>query len=181
MIGWVSVAVFQHGKGGHPRLHHDPTCGLAADPLVPIVVTEKGIWPRRSHASLRLPWCLACFEPESPGRWADRGACVGASTSVFFPERGCTSAKPAKAICAACPVLDECREYALRAKPPLGIWGGTTERERRRGMLSSCATTTGTVVPGNRIASKAVAQCAANRTEGTSSLVTATGRRWREG
>jgi WhiB family redox-sensing transcriptional regulator len=36
----------------------------------------------------------------------------------------------AKAICAGCPVLDDCRNYAIAAGEPVGIWGGLTEDER---------------------------------------------------
>jgi WhiB family transcriptional regulator, redox-sensing transcriptional regulator len=51
--------------------------------------------------------------------------------AIFFPERG-GSSKAAKAICARCPVRSECLDYALVSKEPFGIWGGTSERERRR-------------------------------------------------
>ena len=49
-------------------------------------------------------------------------------------DRGSTGrrrAANAKAICATCPVIEQCREYALRAQEPYGIWGGMTEEERR--------------------------------------------------
>lgn len=67
-----------------------------------------------------------------PGPWHRHAACRTAPPSLFFPERGDPTA-PAKAICAKCPVLVECRAYALDAGPVLhGIWGGMSGRERQR-------------------------------------------------
>lgn len=69
--------------------------------------------------------------------WQYDGACRDYDTELFFHpegERGSTRrrrAANAKAICATCPVLDQCREYALAAQEPYGIWGGMTEEERR--------------------------------------------------
>lgn len=68
------------------------------------------------------------FEREA---WTARGACRGMETTVFFP--GLSEAtRPAKEICAGCPVTAECLDYALRTGQKFGIWGGTSERERRR-------------------------------------------------
>jgi WhiB family redox-sensing transcriptional regulator len=50
---------------------------------------------------------------------------------LFFIDRG-ASAQPAKRICAACPVINECLDYALRTSAREGIWGGLSERERRK-------------------------------------------------
>ena len=69
--------------------------------------------------------------------WQYQGACRDLDTELFFHpegERGSTRrrrAAGAKAICATCPVIEQCREYALRAQEPYGIWGGMTEEERR--------------------------------------------------
>jgi WhiB family redox-sensing transcriptional regulator len=52
-------------------------------------------------------------------------------TEVFFPSRGIDADTP-KAICAVCPVRVECLEYALEIAAPFGVWGGLSERERRR-------------------------------------------------
>lgn len=63
--------------------------------------------------------------------WAEHAACAGQPADLWFPDRG---EKPivAQAICATCPVTDECLAYALRWRIPHGIWGGTTSRQRRR-------------------------------------------------
>lgn len=61
----------------------------------------------------------------------DLGSCRGTDPELFFPDRG-ESLAPAKAICAECIVADECLEYALANGERFGVWGGTSERERRR-------------------------------------------------
>lgn len=72
----------------------------------------------------------------SSWEWQISGACRGADSSVFFHpdgERGRARAireHRAKAICATCPVIAECREHALRVAEPYGIWGGLSETER---------------------------------------------------
>ena len=63
--------------------------------------------------------------------WVASAACRGADTAVFFTEQGEATA-PAKAICATCPVADECLDYALRNGERHGVWGGKSGRERRR-------------------------------------------------
>ncbi len=68
--------------------------------------------------------------------WQLLGACRGADPSVFFHpegERGPSRANresAAKALCATCPVIAHCREHALRAREPYGVWGGLSESER---------------------------------------------------
>jgi WhiB family transcriptional regulator, redox-sensing transcriptional regulator len=49
----------------------------------------------------------------------------------FFPERG-EDARPARAICARCPVIAECRSHAVERNEIHGLWGGTSVRERRK-------------------------------------------------
>ena len=61
----------------------------------------------------------------------DLGSCRGMDPDIFFPDRG-ESLSPAKAICAECIVQVECLEYALDNRERFGVWGGTSERERRR-------------------------------------------------
>lgn len=56
--------------------------------------------------------------------WRERAACRNkGALDLFFPKRGETQ-KPAKALCARCPVQVECDEYAVRSKTTYGIWGG---------------------------------------------------------
>lgn len=63
--------------------------------------------------------------------WRHKGACNGLDPSVFFPDSE-EDADEAKAICAECPVRITCLEHALMSRERDGIWGGTTEKERRR-------------------------------------------------
>lgn len=67
---------------------------------------------------------------DPPAWWAD-GLCAQVDPGLFFPDKG-GSTREAKAVCAACPVRAECLEYALAHDERFGIWGGTSERERRR-------------------------------------------------
>jgi WhiB family transcriptional regulator, redox-sensing transcriptional regulator len=65
----------------------------------------------------------------------DRGACRSAEAELFFPLSAAGPAVPqvaaAKAICQSCPVRAECLDYAMQTAQDHGIWGGTTEEERR--------------------------------------------------
>jgi WhiB family transcriptional regulator, redox-sensing transcriptional regulator len=62
--------------------------------------------------------------------WRERAACRGLDPDLFYPERG-ADPKPAQRICADCPVREECLDYAMERRE-IGIWGGTSEQERRR-------------------------------------------------
>lgn len=65
--------------------------------------------------------------------WKDRAACAGYANSIFFPSSEATPAliEKAKEVCATCPVSAACLEYAFETNQVSGIWGGTTEEERR--------------------------------------------------
>jgi WhiB family redox-sensing transcriptional regulator len=63
--------------------------------------------------------------------WRQHSACRGVDPDIFYPATD-EEAVEAKAICAQCPVLEPCLEYALANRERDGIWGGATERERRR-------------------------------------------------
>lgn len=63
--------------------------------------------------------------------WQDKANCLGVDPDLFFPERG-ASTREAKGVCAGCEVKEDCLEYALRNGEKFGIWGGLSERERRR-------------------------------------------------
>ena len=63
--------------------------------------------------------------------WQDGANCKGANADLFFPERG-ASTRAAKAICGECAVRADCLEFAITTGEKFGIWGGMSERERRR-------------------------------------------------
>jgi WhiB family redox-sensing transcriptional regulator len=50
---------------------------------------------------------------------------------MFFPATE-DAAGPAKAVCAACPVREQCLEWAIATRQEDGVWGGLTDNERRR-------------------------------------------------
>jgi WhiB family transcriptional regulator, redox-sensing transcriptional regulator len=62
--------------------------------------------------------------------WLESGSCRGLDPDVFFPERG-QDERPAKRVCRTCPVRQWCLTYALDAGEKFGVWGGTSERQRR--------------------------------------------------
>lgn len=63
--------------------------------------------------------------------WMLDAKCLDADPEAFFPEKG-GSTREAKRICAACPVREDCLDHALLQEERFGIWGGYSERERRR-------------------------------------------------
>lgn len=63
--------------------------------------------------------------------WQADALCAQTDPEAFFPEKG-GSTRDAKKICAQCEVKAECLEYALTNDERFGIWGGLSERERRR-------------------------------------------------
>lgn len=63
--------------------------------------------------------------------WQSRALCAQTDPEAFFPEKG-GSTREAKRVCLSCEVRVECLEYALAQDERFGIWGGLSERERRR-------------------------------------------------
>ena len=63
--------------------------------------------------------------------WQERALCAQTDPEAFFPEKG-GSTREAKRICQGCEVRDACLDYALAHDERFGIWGGLSERERRR-------------------------------------------------
>jgi WhiB family redox-sensing transcriptional regulator len=81
------------------------------------------------------------WQPTAPkGTWINDPfrACYGLDTEAWFPENGesHTVTKRAKLICSRCPVIEECREYAVSVPGIGGIWGGTNELDRRKIRIS---------------------------------------------
>jgi len=63
--------------------------------------------------------------------WQADALCAQTDPEAFFPEKG-GSTRDAKRICTSCDVRGECLEYALNNDERFGIWGGLSERERRK-------------------------------------------------
>jgi WhiB family redox-sensing transcriptional regulator len=64
-------------------------------------------------------------------KWMQAAACNGLDPNLFHPERG-ESSHHAKAVCDGCAVRELCADYAIEHRIAVGIWGGTSGRERRR-------------------------------------------------
>jgi WhiB family redox-sensing transcriptional regulator len=71
--------------------------------------------------------------PDHPAEvaWRDLALCAQTDPEIFFPGKG-ESATPAKRVCAACPVQTQCLAAGLARSERFGVWGGATERDRRR-------------------------------------------------
>lgn len=66
-----------------------------------------------------------------PLEWQQRALCAQTDPEAFFPEKG-GSTREAKKVCSSCDVRAECLDYALANDERFGIWGGYSERERRK-------------------------------------------------
>jgi WhiB family redox-sensing transcriptional regulator len=63
--------------------------------------------------------------------WFADGLCSQTDPELFFPEKG-GSTRDAKQTCVACPIRVQCLTYALDNDERFGVWGGLSEKERRR-------------------------------------------------
>jgi len=95
--------------------------------------------PTPTGAPARPQLSLVTAEPEryevapatTDDEWQERALCAQTDPEAFFPEKG-GSTREAKRICLGCEVKDACLDYALAHDERFGIWGGLSERERRR-------------------------------------------------
>ncbi|MFT3661585.1 MAG: WhiB family transcriptional regulator [Gordonia sp. (in: high G+C Gram-positive bacteria)] len=94
---------------------------------VPEVSSSSGCG---SHLSV-VPAGFEALYDETEDQWQERALCAQTDPEAFFPEKG-GSTREAKRICHGCEVKAECLEYALGNDERFGIWGGLSERERRR-------------------------------------------------
>ena len=86
---------------------------------------------REPHAEVAPVLPLFDVTDESALSWQDRALCAQTDPEAFFPEKG-GSTREAKKVCTRCEVRAECLEYALAHDERFGIWGGLSERERRK-------------------------------------------------
>jgi WhiB family redox-sensing transcriptional regulator len=70
-------------------------------------------------------------EPDVAESWQERALCAQTDPEAFFPEKG-GSTKDAKRMCFSCDVRQDCLDFALDTDERFGVWGGLSERERRR-------------------------------------------------
>ncbi|NIH78687.1 WhiB family redox-sensing transcriptional regulator [Amycolatopsis viridis] len=85
----------------------------------------------REGPEVELGELVDLFDNDEPPEWQDRALCAQTDPEAFFPEKG-GSTREAKRICQGCEVKGECLEYALAHDERFGIWGGLSERERRK-------------------------------------------------
>lgn len=78
-----------------------------------------------------LPLFGDVYVDDSLLAWQDRALCAQTDPEAFFPEKG-GSTREAKKVCNGCEVRAECLDYALANDERFGIWGGLSERERRK-------------------------------------------------
>lgn len=71
------------------------------------------------------------METSSETKWMAEGNCASKPPSMFFPSDG-VGVERAKLVCEDCPVSSRCLEYAIENRIDHGVWGGTSERQRRR-------------------------------------------------
>ncbi len=91
--------------------------------------------PNRGNKETRMKPNLfvtaSSVEADSATAWMSRGNCRNYPPATFFPSDG-VGVDRARKICNGCPVLGQCLEYALDQRIEHGVWGGCSERERRR-------------------------------------------------
>lgn len=76
-------------------------------------------------------WTLAGDTDDGAFSWQEQALCAQTDPEAFFPEKG-GSTREAKKVCQECTVKTECLTYALGNDERFGIWGGLSERERRK-------------------------------------------------
>lgn len=81
------------------------------------------LWPPRQYDDPA--------KPIEPPHWTEKALCAETDPEAFYPEKG-GSTRAAKKTCRACEVRAECLEYALDNDERFGIFGGLSERERRK-------------------------------------------------
>jgi len=109
-------------------VQHDPGPEGRIRRRAPRAVTVAAVGERPAVAS-GAAWSL--LAELAAADWTRHAACARSDPALFFPETG-ESPVEARAICARCPVRDNCLEYALARNERHGVWGGTTPHERYR-------------------------------------------------
>ena len=94
-------------------------------------------WPDSALGRSAQPWpdpiAVDVDEvvPELDRSWIAGAACRGTMTDQFYPVRGESTFGP-QSVCHGCAVRIDCLDYALKRNEKHGVWGGTTENQRRR-------------------------------------------------
>jgi len=91
---------------------------------------QQRVYPLEADTRPRALTVIIDVDEEDLG-WQDRALCAQTDPEAFFPDKG-GSTREAKQVCRSCEVRAECLEYALEHDERFGVWGGMSERERRR-------------------------------------------------
>lgn len=86
---------------------------------------------RNRTTPLWPPSFAGALDPADEPHWSELGLCAETDPDAFFPEKG-GSTREAKQVCEGCIVRTQCLEYALANDERFGIWGGTSEQQRRK-------------------------------------------------
>jgi WhiB family redox-sensing transcriptional regulator len=93
-----------------------------------VVITSVAVTAEGKEFNVEIVELMSGMEDRG---WQARANCMGVDPDLFFPERG-ASTREAKEVCRGCVAREDCLEYALDNGEKFGIWGGMSERERRR-------------------------------------------------
>ena len=120
----------QHGMEDFPGIDHPP----AGEDFDAFLRRESSIAPVApvTLGTMEMPSLLELADGgDVELSWQERALCAQTDPEAFFPEKG-GSTREAKRVCTTCEVRDDCLEAALMNDERFGIWGGLSERERRK-------------------------------------------------
>jgi WhiB family redox-sensing transcriptional regulator len=114
-------------------IHGGATADASVGSSVDSRASSPGVIGRTGAGELVEPgvWIDDEGEELTELAWQERALCAQTDPEAFFPEKG-GSTREAKKVCLGCEVRGDCLEYALAHDERFGIWGGLSERERRR-------------------------------------------------
>lgn len=94
--------------------------------------TRPAVYTLEQRRNMSIGQQEAFWPVYDPAPWREHANCKNVNVNLFFPEQGDNSTVwAAKQVCRACTVRTECLQYALNMGDKFGIWGGTSERQRR--------------------------------------------------
>ena len=104
-----------------------------ASPSAPSIGSTQGVPDNWfvDPVQLGVPGVRRATAEDEALAWQADSLCAQTDPEAFFPEKG-GSTRDAKKICSSCEVKAQCLEYALNNDERFGIWGGLSERERRK-------------------------------------------------
>jgi WhiB family transcriptional regulator, redox-sensing transcriptional regulator len=120
----------EHRAGTRPTAATPIGWVTAAAPEKSTGIDSTGSWVEEAR-TVAEPSLLHDDAAEEELSWQEHALCAQTDPEAFFPEKG-GSTREAKKVCMVCDVRADCLAYALEHDERFGIWGGLSERERRR-------------------------------------------------